>query len=79
MTDPSDTLRPEERRERIEEVGDWKIRVTSYRLGDVWHATVDNVDPGAVIARVSAKSRGEAESTAVRRAGQRVAGTKIHG
>lgn len=69
-------LRPEDQRTRIEEVGEWKIRITSYRLGAEFVAVVDNVDPGATLARVAAPARAQAEAEAVKRAGSRVARTK---
>ncbi len=35
---------------REETLGEWKIHVVSYRLGERYHCSVDNVDPGARIA-----------------------------
>lgn len=61
----SKTLIPQDLRERIEEFGRWKIRIVSYRLGDKYHCTVDNVDPGAVLARAVGETREEAESKAL--------------
>lgn len=58
-------LIPQELRERIEESGRWKIRVISYRLGDKYHCTADNVDPGNVLARAVGQTRNEAEAKAI--------------
>jgi len=64
-------VRAEGRQERVESVGEWRMRVVSYRLGDTWTCVIDNVDPGAVIARAHGASReaaeAEAEATATRR------------
>ncbi len=61
-------MRAEEYRERKESVPPYTVHITSYRLGEVYHCTVDNVDPGAVIARSKGSSREEAEATALRSA-----------
>ena len=44
-------MRAEEYSTRIQELDGWKVRLTSYRLGNTYHCTADNVDPGAWIAR----------------------------
>lgn len=68
------TFTPEERQERLEEHAGFAFKVISYRLGDVWHATAYNLDPGAAIARAEGDSREAAESqvidTACRRLGR---------
>ena len=65
-------LRPEEYQERTQSVPPFQMHIVSYRLGDEFHCTVDNVDPGAVIARSSAPTRAQAEASAVQRATQRL-------
>ncbi|NKB23474.1 MAG: hypothetical protein GKR87_03660 [Kiritimatiellae bacterium] len=50
---------------RTESAGKWNIRIKSYKLGDQYICTVDNVDPGAVISRITSPTREEAESKAV--------------
>lgn len=72
------TRKAEDYQTRIEPVGRFQIRVTSYRLGDEYVCVVDNVDPGANVARASAPTREAAESQAVEKARKRVAATKIH-
>ncbi len=49
----------------------------SYRLGDTYYCSVDNVDPGAVVARADAATRAEAEGAAVEKARQRIGKTRI--
>ncbi len=61
-------MTPEEYRERKESVPPYTVHITSYRLGDVYLCTIDNVDPGAVIARSKGSSREEAEAMALRSA-----------
>jgi hypothetical protein len=57
-------MRAEEYQTRTESVGEWKVRLTSYRLGNNWFCVADNVDPGVSIARGNGTSREEAEAMA---------------
>lgn len=61
-------MKAEEYSTREVELAGWKARVTSYKLGDTYHCSVDNVSPGAVVARAEGKTREEAENTAVEKA-----------
>ena len=36
-------MKSEEFRERREEVGGWRINIVSYRIGDRFYCTIDNV------------------------------------
>lgn len=65
--------------QRTERVGEWTIRITSYRLGERWYAAADNVDPGANVARSQGATRAEAEAEALRVATERVARTRVVG
>ena len=56
----------------------WEVQVTSYLLGDTHHCHVDNVSPGATIARASAPTREEAERVALANARTRLAATRRH-
>ena len=58
------------------EVEGWKVRLTSYKLGDTYHCTADNVDPGAWIARTEGATREEAENRALERARQLLGRTR---
>lgn len=71
-------FKPEEYQTRVEKVSEWKIRIVSYKLGDQFICTVDNVDPGATIARATASTRSEAESEAVKKAKEKVLRTKTY-
>jgi hypothetical protein len=70
-------MKPEEYKERKETVGRWEIHVVSYRLGDEWICTVDNVSPGANVARATGATREEAEKKALDRARDRLASTRV--
>ena len=61
-------MKSEEPATRIIESGEWKVRLRSHRLGDVYFCTADNLDPGAWLARSQGASREEAEQRAGKRA-----------
>ena len=63
---------------RLETVGPWQIRIRSYRLGDEYVCVVDNVNPGANLARARAPSREAAEAQAAAKAKALISRTKIH-
>ncbi len=65
--------------ERQVEVEGWPVRLTSYRLGDVFYCKADNVSPGAWLARSSAATRDEAEAQVLERARQLLARTRRRG
>ncbi len=69
-------MTPEERSVRTLEVAGWPVRLCSYRLGDTYFCTVDNVDPGARVARSTGATREDAEALALERAEARLAGTR---
>ncbi len=69
-------IAPEDRSLRTLEIAGWPVRVCSYRLGDTFYCTVDNVDPGARIARGMGATREQAEGLALERAEARLAGTR---
>ena len=54
----------------------WEVGITSYRLGDRCFCKIDNVSPGALIARAVAPTKAEAERSAVAHARARLASTR---
>lgn len=60
------------------ELAGWPVRVTSYRIGETWHAKADNVSPGANIARARAAGREQAEGKVIERASERLGATRRH-
>jgi len=71
-------MKVEEHRERKLEIEGWPVRLTSYRIGEVFHCTADNVSPGAALARTTGATREEAESKAIARATERLSRTRRH-
>ena len=78
LADPGvKSLRPEGYTERTEDLGPWKMHVVSYQLGQSYYCTVDNVDPGAVLARGSGQTLAEAEAMALEKARELMARTRV--
>ena len=62
-------MKTEDYSERVVDVdGGWQCRLTSYRLGDIYHCHADNVSPGARLARATGSTKQEAEQKALQRA-----------
>lgn len=70
-------LRPELYESRVERVGEWSVRLTSYKLGNLYFCVADNVDPGAVLSRGTGGSRDEAEGAARDKARYMVQRTRV--
>jgi len=47
-------MKPTDYSERRMELSGWPVNIVTYRLGDVFYCKVDNVSPGAQVARASA-------------------------
>jgi hypothetical protein len=71
-------MKVEDYQERTLELAGWPVHLTSYRMGETFHCTADNVSPGANIARSTGATREEAEKKAIERATERLAATKRH-
>jgi hypothetical protein len=69
---------PQHYNERKLEIDGWQVNLTTYQLGDQWHAKADNVSPGAALARIVADTREDAESRALARAKELLSKTKRH-
>jgi hypothetical protein len=61
-------MKAEEYSRREIEVSGWPISVETYKLGDVYHCTISNVDPGARFARADGSTKDEAERLALEKA-----------
>lgn len=70
------TFRAEGFERSLEEIAGERVGVTSYRLGDVFVCKVDNVSPGANIARATGATREEAREIAFAAAARRLARTR---
>jgi len=64
--------------ERQVDVEPWQVKLTSYKLGQVYHCKADNVSPGAALARATGATRQEAEQNALDRARQLLSRTRRH-
>jgi hypothetical protein len=69
-------MKPEELTRRREEIAGWPVSIETYKLGDVYHCTISNVDPGARFARADGATREEAESLAIEKATRYLAQTR---
>ena len=63
---------PNAYQERRESVPPFQIHITSYKIQETYYCWVDDVDPGAVIARSKGDTREEAEQKAVKKAKERL-------
>jgi hypothetical protein len=69
-------MKPEDYSRRQEELAGWPVTIETYKLGEVYHCTIANVDPGARFARADGASREEAESRAIEKATRYLAQTR---
>jgi hypothetical protein len=68
----------EEHQVRTMDIAGWPVNLASYRIGETFHCTLDNVSPGATLARTTGATREEAEEKAIARATERLERTKRH-
>jgi dsRNA-specific ribonuclease len=69
-------FKPTERQERLEDHAGFRFRVVSFRFGDRFRATADNVDPGATLARAEGQTREEAEAQVAEKARRKLGRTR---
>jgi hypothetical protein len=62
----------DEYRVERKELAGLQVNVTSYKMGDLYHCHIDNVEPGATITRSEGSTREEAELAALARALERL-------
>jgi hypothetical protein len=70
-------LRAEDFRRRRERLEGWEIGIASYKLGGRYCCEVDNVSPGARLARGEGATRDEAEAEALNKAREMLARTRM--
>ena len=70
-------MRAEEYSEHTDEVAGWGVRVTSFRAGEQYHATVENTAVGARIARGTGATRESAEGAALEKAQRRLLHARV--
>ena len=69
-------MKPEYYTRRKMEIGGWAVTIETYKLGDVFHCTIANVDPGARFARADGPTLEDAESAAIDKATRYLAQTR---
>jgi hypothetical protein len=69
-------MKAEDYSRRRTELSGWSIDVETYRLGDVYHTTIYNADPGARFARADGSTKEEAEQRALEKASKYLAQTR---
>jgi hypothetical protein len=65
-------MKAEDYTERHEEIDGWKVHFVTYKIGDRYYCTIDNVDPGARFARAEGATRAEVEGVAREKARKRL-------
>ena len=65
-------MKSEEYKTETREISGFKVGITTYKIGDISYCKIDNVDPGATIARSEAKTVSEAVQLAVAKASKRL-------
>jgi hypothetical protein len=58
------------------QLDDWQVQLTSYELEGKYYCKVDNVEPGACIARTEGATREEAEQSVLARAREHLLRTR---
>lgn len=71
-------MRAEDYQRRRQELAGWPVGIVSYKLGDRFVCEIDNVDPGARVARAEGATREEAERAAIETAERRLGRAQVH-
>ena len=69
-------MKPEDYSRREQELAGWPVTIETYKLGEMYHCTIANVDPGARFAGADGASREEAERLAIEKATRYLAQTR---
>lgn len=72
-------MKPEDYSRRQQELAGWQVTIETYKLGDLYHCTIANVDPGARFARADGATKDEAEAAAIEKATRYLAQTRKFG
>ena len=62
--DPITIMKAEEYTELNDTIDGWPVHIVTYRIGDKYYCTIDNVDPGARFARAEGATREDVERVA---------------
>lgn len=69
-------MKAEDYSERKDTIDSWPINIVTYRIGQTYYCTIDNVDPGARFARAEGVTRADAERVALEKAKRYLAQTR---
>jgi len=69
-------MKPEDYSRRRMDLSGWPIEIETYKLGEVYHCTISNVDPGARFARADGATKQQAEERALEKATRYLAQTR---
>jgi hypothetical protein len=69
-------MKPNDYSRRQQELAGWQVTVETYKLGDLYHCSIANVDPGARFARANGATKEEAETSALEKATRYLAQTR---
>ena len=69
-------MKAEDYNERKDTIDTWPIHIVTYRIGQTYYCTIDNVDPGARFARAEGATRDDAERIALEKAKRYLAQTR---
>ncbi|MGH7469901.1 MAG: hypothetical protein ACRENP_18285 [Longimicrobiales bacterium] len=69
-------LRAQEYETHEQTLQGWAVRVITYRIGDMYYASIESVDPGAPIARAQGRTHAEALGIVRQKAAERLARTR---
>ena len=69
-------MKAEDYSERKDTIDTWPIHIVTYRIGQTYYCTIDNVDPGARFARAEGATRADAERIALEKAKRYLAQTR---
>ncbi len=61
-------MKAENYTERRDVIDRWPVNIVTYGIGDTYYCTIENVDPGARIARADGATREEVERAALAKA-----------
>ena len=58
--------KPEEYSERKAQIAGWTATIVTYRLGSIYHTTIDNTDPGTWVVKAQGTTKQDAEAKAIK-------------
>lgn len=65
-------MKAESYHQEKQEINGIPVEVVTYQIGSTWYCHVNNVDPGATIARASGSSRIQARDEAIKKVQKRL-------